>query len=136
MRLVVFLSMAFCISCFAPQGSAVDLTKIDWTIRKEPTYRTKPRYALLVLGKKAETRIWLVIDDKTLYVDRNGNVDLTEEGEIISAVKTKSPEYLEFYAGAFVETDGKTKHSNLYVNQYFHQKLGYLVNGVAVMDVL
>ncbi len=35
-----------------------------------------------------------------------------------------------------MEADGKTKHSNLYVNQYFHQKLGYLVNGVVVMDVL
>src|SRR5262245_7654854 len=54
---------------------AVDLTKIDQTLCKEPAYRGKPRYALLVLGPKAQTRIWLVIDDKTLYVDRNGNCD-------------------------------------------------------------
>src|SRR5262249_49765639 len=136
MRVFVFLLGALSITCFAPSAFAIDLTKIDRTIHKEPAYRTKPRYALLVLGPMAETRIWLVIDDKTLYVDRNGNGDLTEEGEKVSAEKTNSPDYLEFYAGAFVEADGKTKHSNLYVNQYFHQKLGCLVNGVAVMDVL
>jgi hypothetical protein len=136
MRIVVFLLGALSIPCFAPSAFAVDLTKIARTIRKEPAYRTKPRYALLVLGPKAETRIWLVIDGKTLFVDRNGNGDLTEEGEKINAEKTTSPDYLEFYAGAFVEADGKTKHSNLYVNQYFHQKLGCLVNGLAVMDVL
>ncbi len=70
----------------------IELTKIDRTIHKEPAYRTKPRYALLVLGAKAETRMWLVIDGKTLYVDRNGNGDLTEKGEHISATKTNSPD--------------------------------------------
>src|SRR5262249_50196766 len=68
--------------------------------------------------------------------DRNGNGDLTEVGEKVSAEKTSTSDYLEFYAGAFVEADGKTQHSNLYVNQYFHPKLGCLVNGLAVMDVL
>jgi hypothetical protein len=45
---------------------------------KEPKYQHEPKYALLVFGPKREQRIWLVLDGTTLYVDRNGNGDLTE----------------------------------------------------------
>jgi hypothetical protein len=135
MRLVVFLSAAVAASWFAPLGLAADLTRVDRTIRKEPAYQTKPRYALLVLGPKAETRIWLVIDGKTLHVDRNGNGDLTDDGEPVSAEKTDSTDTLEWRAGGFVEADGKTRHSNLLVYQSFHRQFGHLVNSVGVMDV-
>jgi hypothetical protein len=73
-------------------GELVDLTKVDRIIAKEPKYQYQPRYALLVLGPKAETRVWLVMDgEEVLYVDRNGNGDLTEEGErvIVGAEATK-----------------------------------------------
>src|SRR5262245_20330579 len=69
-------------------ASAADLSKVDRTIAKEPAYHTKtPKYCLLVFGAEAQTRVWLVLDGDTLYVDRNGNGDLTEAGE---AVKAKS----------------------------------------------
>jgi hypothetical protein len=58
-----------------------DLTKIDRTIAKEPAYATKPKYCLLVFGPEAKTRVWLVMDGAFLYVDRNGNGDLTEPDE-------------------------------------------------------
>ncbi len=135
MKAVVFLLGALSIPCTDLPAFALDLTKIDRTIRKEPAYRTKPRYGLLVLGPKAETRIWLVIDDKTLYVDRNGNGDLTEAGEQISAEKMSSADYLEFRAGGFVEADGKTRHSNLIFYQYFARQFGHLVNSVIAMEV-
>jgi hypothetical protein len=135
MRTVVLLLGALSILGFASSAFAVDLTKLDRTIRKEPAYRTKPLYALLVLGPKAETRIWLVIDDKTLYVDRNGNGDLTEKGEQVLAEKTNSTDYLEFHAGGFVEADGRTRHSNLIVYQYFAPQFGHLVNSVIVREV-
>jgi hypothetical protein len=48
---------------------------------KEPKYQHEPRYALLVFGPKRETRVWMVLDGTTLYVDRNANGDLTEAGE-------------------------------------------------------
>lgn len=71
-----------------PQVPATDLTKIERSIRKEPAYQSKaPRYCLLVFGPEARTRVWLVLDGKTLYVDRNGNGDLTEDGEKIAAKK-------------------------------------------------
>src|SRR5437868_4851523 len=61
--------------------SADDLSKIERIIKKEPAYKTKPRYCLLVFGPEAKTRVWLVFDGDTLHVDRNGNGDLTEEGK-------------------------------------------------------
>ena len=58
-----------------------DLAKIDRTIRKEPAYQTKsPRYCLLVFGPEAKTRVWLVLDGDLLYVDRDGDGDLTGAG--------------------------------------------------------
>jgi len=66
---------------------AADLTKIDRKIAKEPAYQSKPRYCLLVFGPVAKTRVWIVLDGDTLYVDRNGNGDLTEEGEKVGLPK-------------------------------------------------
>ncbi len=64
------------------QAWAVDYAKIDRTIAKRPTYQSKaPKYCLLVFGPEADTRVWLVLDGEVLYVDRNGNGDLTEDGE-------------------------------------------------------
>jgi RNA polymerase sigma factor (sigma-70 family) len=64
-----------------------DLTKIDRTIVKEPTYRNQPYYALLAFGPEAKKRVWLVVDGETLYVDRNGNGDLTEANERVAKTK-------------------------------------------------
>src|SRR5437899_8648252 len=70
----------------AALAGAADLAKIDRAIAKEPTYQTKdPRYCLLVFGPEAGHRVWLVLDGDTLYVDKNGNGDLTDEGERIQA---------------------------------------------------
>src|SRR5437870_3346732 len=63
---------------------ADDLKNIDRTIAKEPVYESKaPKYCLVLIGPEAKTRIWLVLDGDTLYVDRNGNGDLTEADEKI-----------------------------------------------------
>jgi len=61
---------------------AVGYDKIERRLVKEPAYRTKsPNYALLLFGPEARLRVWLVMDGEVLYVDRNGNGDLTERGE-------------------------------------------------------
>jgi RNA polymerase sigma factor (sigma-70 family) len=117
------------------KGAIVDLTKIDRKIRKEPRYQGKPRYGLLVLGPKAETRIWLVIDGATLYVDRNGNGDLTEKGEQVQG-RYKAPDFVEFQTGEIVQADGKTKHSDLIVCQYYARQFKAEVNGVYVKDAI
>src|ERR1700694_5416119 len=59
--------------------------RIDRTVRKEPVYQTKiQQYGLLVFGPESKDRVWLVLDGDTLYVDRNGNGDLTEQDEKVT----------------------------------------------------
>ena len=89
-------------------AQAADLSGIPRTILKEPVYQGKPRYCLLVFGREAETRVWLVQDGKDLYVDYNANGDLTEVGE-------KYPgDGNSFRIGKLVERDG-TIHRNLQI---------------------
>ena len=79
------------LAAIASPAAAVDLTKIERSIEKEPEYESKVRkYVLLVLGPEAETRIWLVRDGQTLYVDRNANGDLTEPGERLQRASENS----------------------------------------------
>jgi RNA polymerase sigma factor (sigma-70 family) len=63
-----------------------DLAQIDRTIAREPTYQSTPQYGLLVFGPQAATRVWLVVDGDTLYIDRKGNGDLTDpENRVVSS---------------------------------------------------
>src|SRR5947207_793592 len=67
-----------------PSSSAVggvDYAKIDRVLTKQPAYKKAPQYALLLFGKDAKVRAWAVLDGETLYLDRNGDGDLTGEGE-------------------------------------------------------
>src|SRR5215207_8233400 len=68
---------------------ATDLSQIDKTIRKEPPYKTKPGYALLVFGSEAKTRVWLVQDGEKIFVDRNADGDLTDPAEAIEPSKVR-----------------------------------------------
>jgi hypothetical protein len=80
---------------------AADLAQLERRIAKEPAYKTRPKYCLLVFGPEAKTHIWLVLDGGTLYVDRNGDGDLTAPGEMVAAEKddgAKEEHYL-FRAG-------------------------------------
>lgn len=58
----------------APRGDS-------WVIQppvKEPTYQHTPLYALVVFGVNKEHAMWMVLDGRTMYIDRNGNGDLTD----------------------------------------------------------
>jgi hypothetical protein len=60
-------------------GSAVEPNKIDRAILKEPVYHSQmTKYCLLVFGRAIKTRVWVVRDGDDLYVDTNGNGNLTE----------------------------------------------------------
>ncbi len=60
------------------------LDGVERKIAKEPAYDSSPRYAMLVLGTKAESKIWMVEDGKALYVDKNANGDLSDDGPPIA----------------------------------------------------
>jgi hypothetical protein len=88
MRLLASSAILLLLLLVMPASRAADPANIDRTIRKEPAYRTKaPKYGLLAFGPEGKHRIWLVRDGDVLYVDRNGNGDLTEPGEKVAAEK-------------------------------------------------
>jgi hypothetical protein len=92
---------------------AADSTTIDRRIVKEPVYQSKsPKYCLLVFGAEAKTRVLLVLDGNTLYVDRNGNGDLTETTERVESNGRK------FEGGEITERAGKAKYANLQLQQF------------------
>jgi hypothetical protein len=102
----------------AAQAGVVDLSKIDRTIAKEPKYETGAvKYCLLVFGPEAKTRVWLVQDGGTLYVDRNGNSDLTEPDEKVAATEdenTNAEQGLYYFQTGDIP-DGALAHKNLKV---------------------
>ncbi len=73
-----------------------DVSKLDRAIAKEPAYVAKqPLYGLAAIGKTAQLRIWMVLDKSkadgdaydVVYVDLNGNGDLTDPGEKVTSEK-------------------------------------------------
>jgi len=101
---------------------------------KELAYQSKsPKYAILAFGPKAETRVWVVLDlaydplrekpgkNDSLYIDLNGNGDLTDPEERIpvnvitsthydvSAKRQLEQHLPQFKAGDIVTRDGKLK---------------------------
>src|SRR5437879_7519420 len=101
LRTLTGLALLISAATFAWAG---DTVKINRSIAKEPVYQSKaPKYCLLTFGREGKTRVWLVFDsvpnplvpgkDKDyLYVDRNGNGDLTESGERIEATVHQVPD--------------------------------------------
>jgi hypothetical protein len=91
---------------------AADLTKIDRTIAKEPAYKNKPQYVLLVFGAEVKFRVWLVRDGDALYVDRNGNGDLTDDKKRLTLAGQK------LRAGDLGAPDGQTRYTDLVIESY------------------
>ena len=95
----------------APLAPGVDLATIDRTIAKEPAYQTKtPKYCLLVFGREAKARMWLVLDGKVLYVDRKGDGDLTGADKCVEL----NPRG-RFAIGSITLADGKIQYFGMQV---------------------
>jgi hypothetical protein len=97
----------FLVALTALSPPSTELSRIDRTIAKEPRYQHRPKYCLLVLGPKATTRVWLVLDGDRLYIDRNGNSDLTEKGESVGWPGGSN----SLAAGRVTGPDGKSQHT-------------------------
>ncbi len=94
-KIALFLSLA---TCAVPLNRAlpeeVDLSKVDRSIRREPVWTSeKPQYCLFVVS--AEKHVWFVVDGDDLFMDINGNGDLTEPDEKLSRLKLSSEEKIE-----------------------------------------
>lgn len=99
---------------FWPLASAraADLSKIDRSIAKEPKYQSQPKYCLLVFGADAKHKAWLVLDGDTLYVDRQGEGDLTQPE---CRVEGQADKYRERYFKAGDLTVGGKRYADLQV---------------------
>ncbi len=68
------------------------LSKIDRKIAKLPKFAAeKQGYLLLAIGADADFKTWLVHDGDTLYVDGNGNGDLTDDTPVKCDPATSKP---------------------------------------------
>jgi hypothetical protein len=122
MRVNHFGSALLVVCSVGLTAQGADLTKIDRTIANEPDYKSHPKYCLLVFGPEAKTRVWLVRDGDILYVDRNGNGDLTEKGERcrIEPDARLSTGWHKCAAGDVVEADGKVEGDGRIVHRALH----------------
>jgi hypothetical protein len=112
MRLRFLISTLLVVGNSAASAWGVDLTRIDRTIAKEPAYKTKtPKYCLVVFGAEAKARMWLVLDGKVLYVDRNGDGDLTGADERVAI----NPQRNKFETTALKPAGSEFPYSNLLV---------------------
>jgi len=113
MRKLSFISALLFASGNAVTAWGADLAKIDRTINKEPAYRGRPVYCLLVFGPQAKARVWLIRDGEVLYVDRDGSGDLTKKGNAVTGVRKK--DVSEFVVDALTGADSKPPRGKLVV---------------------
>lgn len=73
-----------------PQAPSILFEKIDRTIHAQPEYESTPKYCLLILGANGNVKVWMVEDGKRLYIDKNANGDLTDDGPPVEPSDTRS----------------------------------------------
>ena len=91
---------------------AAELSTIDRSIAKEPVYRGKPAYCLLVFGE-ALNKVWLVEDGDRLYVDRNANGDLTEADEVFEPSSRERDHTQRYMIKSLFPSDGSRAQTDL-----------------------
>lgn len=82
------LAIALTAVAAAAEGRAIDYRKIDRPIGREPEYESdEPLFGLMLFGREAPLRVWIVLDGDTVYLDRNGDGDLTADDERFATLK-------------------------------------------------
>ena len=120
--------LAFLLALLIPQTVySDDLSKKRLQPKIEPKYVSEtPGYLLLVFGLEATRSVWIVADNEFVYIDRNLNGDLTDDGERIEASTiqmTDSPnamfrEVRTFNLGDVDPLTNGSKYKNLRLQQF------------------
>src|SRR5262245_10465994 len=120
----------FCLSTLVGSGvpaqpadpfTEVDYSKMERSIAKEPKYVAAPRYALFVFDPQGKFRAWAVLDKSkadlpyydVLYLDKNGNGDLTEPGERFAGTYDEKLKNLTIRVGNLTVPGTKLTHTDL-----------------------
>jgi cytochrome c biogenesis protein CcmG, thiol:disulfide interchange protein DsbE len=90
-RLLFGMATVCCVLALAYQacGSTNVAGRFDRAIIKEPMYQSTPKYSLITLGNSGDVSVWMVEDGKRLFVDKNANGDLTDDGPPIEPSKVR-----------------------------------------------
>jgi hypothetical protein len=157
-RIFATSALAALVLAAAP-AAAADLAKVDRALKKEPAYRGKPGYCLLVFGPETKEPAWLVLDlvsepsdakgeKDALYVDRDGTGDLTRPGSRVPVTMRSGMSFdrfsrrehpwfsPSFAAGAVLGRQGDVRYTDLrvevpamYVGRYRPCLLSVKVDG-------
>lgn len=100
----------------APKERPIDFTAIDRTITKVPKLGDAPLYGLFLFGTNGEKRVFAILDRRRatdasgfdlLYLDRDADGDLTEDGERIEVGKKPNV----FEVGDFTDPGTGAQHT-------------------------
>lgn len=99
---------------WSAMAAAADLSTIERSIAREPVYTGMPQYVLLVFGREAAHCVWIVQDGRVLYVDRNANGNLTDDGPPVAAKIVAFTDWIEFEVGSLHE--GPLEHERVIIS--------------------
>ena len=117
-RLLLATLIAFSALLIADEAhaSANGLGHVERTLIKEPRYESTPKYSLILLGSRGDVRVWMVEDGKRLFVDKNANGDLTDDGPPIepSDLRKMGSERWDFnyLLDAITPAGGRSRHTH------------------------
>jgi hypothetical protein len=97
--------------------AAAETAKLDRTIAKQPVFTSAPKYCLAVFGTSPQVKVWLILDNDTLYIDRNGNGDLSDAAKRVKMEKAQASGHVFKAGSVFASPDGK-KQAQLTVECY------------------
>jgi hypothetical protein len=96
-------------------------SQFDRAIIKEPTYQSAPKYCLLALGNRSDVKVWMVEDGRRLFVDKNANGDLTDDGPPIEPGKVRDlgAAHWDFeYSFDAITPDNGSRHTNFVLRRW------------------
>src|SRR5262245_12517531 len=112
------LAMPFVQKAHASTNGAIQTER---TIIKEPRYKSTPKYSLITLGNGGEVKVWMVEDGKRLFVDKNANGDLTDDGPSVEPSKLRNlgtNEWgFEYLLDAITPANG-SRHTNFVLRRW------------------
>lgn len=124
LRLLLAIATTFwCVVPFADDARAATngASRFDRTIIKEPTYQSVPKYCLITVGDSSAVKVWMVEDGKRLFVDKNANGDLTDDGPPLQPSNTRALDAkrwdFEYLLAAITPADG-SRHTNFVLRRW------------------
>jgi hypothetical protein len=124
LRLLLAIATTFC--CTMPpvdkaRASTNVVSHVDRAIIKEPVYRSTPKYSLITLGNNSDVKVWMIEDGKRLFVDKNANGDMTDDGPPIEPSKDRHLDAnrwdFEYVLDAIRPSDG-SRHTSFVLRRW------------------